>query len=137
MASVLELINNSPALLIFVYLAIEAAKVYLPHKASKDKNEEHARDEITDAVFKMYGLAKSDLESDKVEIRELTRLLKRANLEITLLERKIAALMRVMDSVLKDIPEAHVKYIESMSLYKSEVEELTSSVIGDADFDQI
>ena len=135
MASILELLNNSSAVLIFVYLAIEAGKVYLPHKASKDKSAEHARDEITDAVFKMYELSQSDLEHDKLETRELTRLLKRANLEITLLERKIAALMRVMDSVLKTIPEAHVEYLASMALYKKEVEELTSSVIGDKDFE--
>ena len=135
MPSITELINQSPAILLLVYLFIEAAKVYLPHRAAKNKEEEHTRDEVTDAVFKMYGLAKTDLESDKVEIRELTRLLKRANLEITMLERKIAALMRVMDSVLKDIPEAHVKYIESMALYKSEVEELNSTINGDEDFD--
>ena len=134
-SGILDLLNQPTVLIVIVYLIIEAVKVYLPHKERNDKAEEHSRDEVTEAVFKLYDITKSDLESDKTEIRELTKLLKRANLEITLLERKIAALMRVMDSVLKSLPEVQEEYKKSMNLYKHEVDELTTKIKGDRDFD--
>ncbi len=117
----MELVDQFPVWLGLLYLGIEALKIYLPSRVKKKAIKEHSRDEVTDAVFKMYDLAKTDLESDKTEIRELTRLLRRANLEITILERKIAALMRVTDSLIQASPDTHKVYIDAMDKYAEEM----------------
>ena len=121
-------INEFPIALAILYLFIEGLKVYLPHRRSKDKIEEHTRDEVTDAVFEMYSLSKKDIEADKKEIRELNKSLKRANLEVILLERKLAALMRAFDSILGDNPRAHAKYVEAISKYKIEMDGITATM---------
>ena len=127
----MEYLNQFPIALALLYLFIEGLKVYLPHRRSKDKIEEHSRDEVTDAVFELYSLSREDIEADKQEIRELNRSLKRANLEVILLERKLAALMRAFDSILGDNPEAHQKYVEAIAKYKVEMEGITSTIDGE------
>ena len=123
----MEYINEFPIALAILYLFIEGLKVYLPHRRDKDKIEEHTRDEVTDAVFEMYSLSKKDIEADKQEIRELNKALKRANLEVIFLERRLAALMRAFDSILGENPEAHEKYLMAISKYKAEMDEISST----------
>ncbi|MCP4442858.1 MAG: hypothetical protein GY810_28465 [Aureispira sp.] len=127
----MELINQWPAWIGVLYLAVEALKVYLPYRAKNkevakgetEKTGKIERDDITDCLFQMYDMAKGDLETEKSEIKELTKTLKKANTEINLLERKIAALMRVLDDILKDGPNAHNAYLAAMRKYKNEIEE--------------
>ena len=121
-------INEFPIALAVLYLFIEGLKVYLPHRRSKDKQEEHSKDEVTDAVFDLYSLSRQDIEADKKEIRELNKSLKRANLEVILLERKLAALMRAFDSILGDNPEAHARYVEAIAKYKIEMDGIVATI---------
>ena len=135
MPDFIEYVNQFPVWLGALYLGIEGLKAWLPYRRSKNKARELTRKEVTEAVFEMYELKNKDSETDKVEIRELTRLLKRANLEITILERKIGALMRAMDSILVENPKAHETYIGAMQRYKKEMLEITSGLEGDKDFE--
>jgi hypothetical protein len=135
MPGIIEYVNQFPVWLGVLYLLVESLKAWLPYKKFKNRAKEVTRNNATDAVFEMYELTKKDTETDKVEIRELTRLLKRANLEITILERKIGALMRAMDGILIENPNAHETYIHAMHQYKKEMLEITDGLEGDKDFE--
>jgi len=123
----INLINQFPVWLALLYLSIEGLKAYLPYRERKKSGEEHTRDEVTDAVFDMYNIAKTNMETEKEEIRALTRTLRRANLEITILERKLAAMMRIMDSIFREHPETYDKYLMGMHQYKEEMEDMTNN----------
>lgn len=124
----MDYINEFPIALAILYLFIEGLKVYLPHRSSKERIEEHSRDEVTDAVFEMYSLSKKDIEADKNEIRELNKSLKRANLEVILLERKLAALMRAFDNILGAHPEAHENYVKAIAKYNVEMAGISATI---------
>ena len=123
----INLINQFPVWFVILYLGIESIKAYLPYRQKKKHGEEHTKDEVTDAVFDMYNIAKSNMEIEKEEIRSLTKTLRRANLEITILERKLAAMMRIMDSIFREHPETYDKYLIGMHQYKEEIEDITNN----------
>ena len=100
---IFALINQVPAAwLVFVYLAVELGKTIIRRKTEKERVANQQRNELTDSIFKLYGLAKDDIEAEKAEIRELTAVLKKANIEIAILERKVAALIVKKRKLLKN-----------------------------------
>ena len=128
----IALFNNAPVLLIFVYLGIEAIKAFLTHRSKLKQTKSDERSDLTKSVFDLYSMAREDLDTEKHEIRELTKALKRANIEIAILERKVAALMRVLDTALA-IPEISKKYIDSMQQFDQEASTITDRVIMEED----
>lgn len=124
MNGLIDFINNQPYVLALIYLGVEFSKALLPFVQAKAKAHADKNKSVTDAVFDLYGLAREDLEIEKKEIRELTRLLKKANLEISIMERKIAALMLVIDKCMEDSSSARKFFQETMGNYRKEVESL-------------
>lgn len=114
-------LNNAPIWLGILYICVELYKEISKRRHERARVDNENRNELTDSIFKLYGIAKEDLEKEKEEIRELTRSLKRANLEIAILERKVAALMRVLDTAL-GVPEIDTKYKASMARFAQEAE---------------
>ena len=118
------LLNEVPtSVILLVYITVELIRAVVKRKADKESTQSSDRDKLTDSIFRLYGLAKDDIESEKLEIKELTLVIKKAHIEIAILERKVAALMRVVDIALA-IPEVHNKYKQAMEQFKIETEDL-------------
>jgi hypothetical protein len=119
--NVIDLINNYPAIVVAVYGGVELVKAMWKHREVASANTEEKEKRVSEIVFSMLEQSKEGLEGEREQITKLTEALKRANFEISILERKVATLMNVIDKCISESPTAHLKFETAMSDFNNDM----------------
>lgn len=118
--NIVKLINDSPMWLGVIYLLVEVGKGAWRYKISSAKNQ----NDLSTVMLDMVRVNQEGLKEEKKEITELTDLLKKANFEISLLERKVGTLMNVIDRCIAESPNSKKLFTESMNQFNEEMESM-------------
>lgn len=121
---IIELINGYPVLVIVLYFLVEGAKALWKHREAKTATDSEKELQITKIVFDMLEASQEGLVSEKQEINKLADSLKRANFEITILERKVSTLMNVIDKCIIESPMAHSTFNTAMDSFNKEITDM-------------
>ena len=122
--SIIDVVNNYPAVIGLFYLAVELIKALWKHREADDNTASAREDRVSKIVFDMLEQSKEGLVDEKKEILKLTEHLKRANFEISILERKVATLMSVIDRCISENPTAHIRFETAMEDFNSEIDNM-------------